>query len=528
MLFNSTIFLVGFLPVALIGFLLLARAGRGGAAARWLLVCSLLYYAWGQWQHLPILIGSILVNFWFGRMLARTHSGRLLALGIGANLAILAWFKYRAFAVMNLNMLAGTELALPQVLLPLGISFYTFQQIAYLADARAGETRDDPLGRYALFVAFFPQLIAGPIVRYGEMMPQHERRRSLLPRGADVAAGVTAITIGLWKKVMIADTLADTVDPGFAAALGATTLRVHEAWVIAVGYALQMYFDFSGYSDMAIGIALLFGFRLPLNFDSPFKARGIIDYWSRWHMTLTRFLTAYIYNPVALAIARRRMQAGKPPIRPRRPSLGPFLQLLAVPTMLTMFLAGIWHGAGYQFAVFGLLHGSYLVVNHGWRMYGPARRVRERLGPPWIRAGLATALTFVAAVVALAFFRAETMGQAMTLLTWMVGGAPAASIAAAGSATAPLPVPDSQIVGVREIALVVVLLMVVWGLPNTQQWLRAGGYDGALEIAQRPAVSPFVRWSPSPAIGIAIGCAFAIAFLTMLSDAPAAFIYRQF
>src|SRR5687768_6256202 len=198
MLFNSTIFLVGFLPVTLIGFLLLARAGRGGAAARWLLACSLLFYAWGQWQHLPILIGSIVMNFWFGRRLARTHSGRLLALGIGANLAILAWFKYRAFAVMNLNMLAGTEFALPQVLLPLGISFYTFRQIAYLVDVRAGETRDDPLGRYALCVAFLPQLIAGPIVRYGEMMPQHERRRSLMPRGADVAAGVTAITIGLW------------------------------------------------------------------------------------------------------------------------------------------------------------------------------------------------------------------------------------------------------------------------------------------------------------------------------------------
>ena len=261
----------------------------------------------------------------------------------------------------------GAKLILMHIILPLGISFITFQKIAFLIDVQAGRVKSFTFHEYCTFVLFFPQLIAGPIVHYREMMPQFATATCRYDK-ENFAVGLTLLFFGLFKKGVLADNIAPLITPIYdhSAAAGQTPLLL--AWMAAVGFTLQIYFDFSGYTDMALGLARFFGIKLPPNFNSPLKASSIIDFWLRWHMTLTRFLTAYIYNPLVLWLTRRRATKGRPGFGVRNPTIGAFVSLLMVPLITTMFISGLWHGAGYGFIIWGLLHGVFLTINHAWRV----------------------------------------------------------------------------------------------------------------------------------------------------------------
>ncbi len=280
--------------------------------------------------------------------------------------------------------------------------------------------KDRSIIEYCLFVTFFPHLIAGPIYHHREIMPQFAKSETYRINRGNIAIGLTIFFIGLAKKVLLADSLLQLSNAGFAAP---HTLGLLSSWLTALAYSLRLYFDFSGYSDMAIGLAYMFNIRFPLNFNSPYKARSIIDFWQRWHMTLTRYLTLYLYNPMAIWIARRRMARGLPILTRDAQTVGGFLNMIAIPIAVTMTLAGIWHGAGLQFLIFGLLHGVYLTVNHAWRIFGPAHLARD-FQNRWIRAAAVIAsvlLTYCAALVAQVFFRAASTGDAIGLLAGMAG-----------------------------------------------------------------------------------------------------------
>ena len=316
MLFNSFAFLFLFLPLALAGYQLLRRHG-----VAWLAACSLLFYAWWDWRFLPLLVLSICFNFAAGRAICNAAGRVRDALFAGAvlvDLALLGWFKYAAF-------LFGIEPGLP---LPVGISFFTFTQVAFLADCRRGVAREPRFAPYVLFVSYFPHLVAGPVLHHAEMMPQFRDNRPLLDE--DLAKGLTIFVLGLGKKVLVADNLAGLANPLFAST---ATPQMADAWIGTLAYSMQLYFDFSGYSDMAIGLSLLFGVRLPENFNSPYQAANIAEFWRRWHMTLSRFLRDYLYIPLG---GNRH---------------GPWQRRRNL--LLTMVLGGAWHGAGWNFMAWG-------------------------------------------------------------------------------------------------------------------------------------------------------------------------------
>lgn len=521
MLFNSSAFLFGFLPVALGGFFAIGALGRRRVLAiAWLSVASVFFYAWWNVAYLPLLVVSIGVNFAIGRLLARHRSRPLLIAGIALNVAALGYFKYAGFLVATIDAAAGLGLPIPHIALPLAISFYTFQQIAYLCDSYDGLADEASFVNYCAFITFFPHLIAGPITHHKEMMPQFAEAETFRPQPQMLAAGLTMFLIGLFKKVMIADTIAGYVSPVFDAGLQGHPLTMTEAWGGALDYTLQIYFDFSGYSDMAIGLGLLFGIRLPFNFDSPLKASSIIDYWSRWHMTLTRFVTAYIYNPVTLRISRRRMEAGKPMPKRGKMDLETFVRLVAWPTLLAFLIIGVWHGAGWQFVAFGLIHGAYLTVNHGWRVVKKVRGWDRYDGQPLVVVA-SVLLTLGCVVVGLVFFRSPDIASALRFVAAMLG--------ANG-----LGLHRTALFSVDQIELSAVLLAVVWLLPNTQEWLRRfptglGDVGEPRWLERRLSFLQGVTvWRPSPALGVAVGVLGFFAVAKAVSMAPAEFIYFNF
>jgi len=296
MLFNSYAFIFAFLPIVGIGYFWLARRATNLALV-WLLLSSMLFYGWWSWSYLGLIVASFVANYLFAIFLAQHRSLILLSFGVGLNLAVLGWFKYANFTADNLNVLFDLGINLAPIVLPLAISFHTFQQIAYLVDVKRGVEPEPNLLRYGLFVCFFPQLLAGPIVHHHEMLPQLKGWRQAL-RHEDLAVGVTIFLIGLAKKTLIADRMAAYASPMFDAAATGLPISLLDAWAGVLAYTLQIYFDFSGYSDMAIGLARMFGIRLPMNFNSPYKAASIIEFWRRWHITLSRFLRDYLYVPL--------------------------------------------------------------------------------------------------------------------------------------------------------------------------------------------------------------------------------------
>ncbi len=534
MLFNSYVFLFLFLPLALAGFYLAGRFGRRPAAL-WLVAMSLVFYAWWNVAFVVLLLISIAGNFACARLIgALSPRPKLqaagLAAGIAANLAALIYYKYFAALLAFADRLAVVHLAVPDIVLPLGISFFTFTQIGYLVDVRQGTAKERGLLNYVLFVTFFPHLIAGPILHHGEIMPQFGDAATYRPNGSNFAAGLSLFVIGLAKKCLLADPLSAAVGAGFAAAAGSPLFA---AWNTALAYSLQLYFDFSGYSDMAIGIARMFNVQFPLNFNSPYKATSIIDFWQRWHITLTRYLTLYVYTPVAMAISRRRAVRGLGITRAAQATPGGFVAMVAFPVSVTMLLAGAWHGAGSQFLVFGALHAVFLTVNHAWRLFRP-RRGRA----PGRRALLGGfVLTFLCALLARIFFRAPSVPAALGLLAGMAGlhgseglplpGAALAPLGAAGRAllahgiVTPAPAVAAAGVWMQGIWLAV-LYAAVFGLPNSQQ-IMARAWP---QLGVRRAGPAWLDWRPTPGWGIALGAVAAVSLLAV--GGTAEFLYFQF
>lgn len=385
MLFPTFTFVLGFLPLAVIVYFLLAR--RSQPLARWWLIGgSFVFYSWFNWSYFFILAGSILMNRCFALMLVKNRSKLLLALGILCNVLLLGYFKYYDFFVENINAVLGTSWTLKHILLPLGISFFTFQQISYLQQVYDGTMEKFySFSNYALFVSFFPQLVAGPIVLPDEMMSQFDRKENCVPHAENIAKGLFIFSLGLAKKILLADFFALIADSGFADCSG----NFFTAWRSALAYAFQIYFDFSGYCDMAIGIALLFNIRLPINFNAPYKAESITDFWRRWHITLGRFLMTSIYIPLG------GNRAGK---------VRTCLNLL-----ITFFISGLWHGASWLFVLWGMIHGAALVCHRIWNKY-------LGLSMPLFPARL---LTFLFVVIAWVPFRAVSWAQAKSLYRGM-------------------------------------------------------------------------------------------------------------
>jgi alginate O-acetyltransferase complex protein AlgI len=447
-LFSSVEFIFGFLPVTVLAVMAAgALAGRRGALLV-LLVASLAFYGWWKPPYLILLLVSIGANYAMGSILMRSPSRTLLALVVAFNLGLIAYFKYAQFLLNIANDTTATGWTAGDIALPLAISFFTFQQIAYQVDVYQGKVTGRSFLNYSLFVSFFPQLIAGPIVHHREIVPQYERTTVFRLELSNVWVGLVIFIIGLYKKVVIADGISVYADALFLASN--VEPEFLDAWAGTLAYTFQIYFDFSGYSDMAIGLARIFGIKLPLNFHSPYKAASIIEFWQHWHMTLSRFLRDYLYIPLG----------GNQKGPPRR-----YLNV-----MVTMLLGGLWHGAAWTFVFWGGLHGAFLAVNHGWRWIKQRMNWARAEPGPWTRP-ISRVFTFLAVIVGWVFFRAETFESAISVLHGMAG------LNGGLNPAAPLVEPAAFL-------WLGVLLLVVWFAPNTQEWMAA--HDPCLEDDEHP------------------------------------------
>jgi D-alanyl-lipoteichoic acid acyltransferase DltB (MBOAT superfamily) len=497
MLFNSFEFIFAFLPITLIAFFLTARFAGKQAAVGFLCLASMFFYAWWNPIYLLLLVGEVCLNFLIGRAIqanrGRAGEKAIVAAGIAFNLFILGFFKYALFFTGIANDLLGTQWTMIALILPLGISFHTFQQIAYLIQAQDAATPRYRFLEYVLFVTFFPQLIAGPIVHHNEVIPQIDSPSFTRWSPSNFVIGLSIFSIGLFKKTVIADSLAQIASPAFAVVANGQTLDAGHAWLGALGYSLQLYFDFSAYSDMAIGLARMFNVVLPANFDSPYKAVNITDFWRRWHITLSRFLRDFLYFPLG---GNRR---------------GPALAMLYV--MITMLLGGLWHGAGWTFVIWGGLHGTYICGHRLIRISG----LYEKLLPfAWPRRIVAQALTLFLVVIAWVFFRAADLDSAVHMLQSMFGAGGAAS----------------AVFGIDQpVALIVAASIVAVFAPNVIDIFALIG--PVLEIdrpnARRTAalLLGWLRWRPTPGWGLATGTIAAIGALAILGW-RSEFLYFQF
>jgi alginate O-acetyltransferase complex protein AlgI len=529
MLFNTYGFILVFLPVVVVLFYSIGRLGGNRAAIASIVVASLFFYGWWNPVYLFLIGTSIVVNYLFGLRLdpgtsrdasadpaTPRSSGVTLALGIAFNLGLLGYFKYMNFFADTVAALLGTSFTLEHIVLPLAISFFTFQQITYLVDTSRGLAKRYSFLHYTLFVTFFPQLIAGPVVHHSEMMPQFMREDLCRFRFQNAAVGLTIFILGLFKKVVIADGISVYGTPVFDAASAGATLTFFEAWGGALAYTFQLYFDFSGYSDMAIGLARLFGIRLPLNFNSPYKATNIVEFWRRWHMTLSRFLRDYLYIPLG----------GNRKGKIRR----------NVNLMTTMLLGGLWHGAGWTFVAWGGLHGLYLVVNRFWqglrRRYMPDRSFG--LAGRWS----ARLLTFLVVIVGWVFFRADSFTSATRILEGMAGLNGVLLPAEFRGMLGPLAgllmemgwrfeADSGYFHGVKQVLFTALLLWTSWALPNTQEIMSR--YRPAFERVHFEPKSRLARlytWRPAIAYAGITALLFTACLLSLRRVSE--FLYFQF
>lgn len=490
MLFNSYEFLLVFLPITLILFFAIAR--RDGAAARlFLLIASFAFYAWWSFEYGLLMVATIVANFAFGREIQRRQEGgqasawSLLVISVAANLSLLGYFKYRNFFIENLTAALGTEWVLAPLVLPLAISFHTFQQIAYLVDSYRCKVEQPRLLSYALFVLFFPQLIAGPIVHHYQLLPQLQSSRFLRFDPECFAKGVSYFVLGLAKKVLIADPLSAIADPIFSGSVAAPP-TLTEAAAGTLAYTFGLYFDFSGYSDMAVGLALMFGIRLPFNFDSPYQATSIIDFWRRWHITLSNWLRDYLYIPLGGS---------------RHGSMRRYTNLL-----LTMLLGGLWHGAAWTFVVWGLLHGTFLIINHGWNGLNARLKLRGRdLRLPAVVGWL---LTFGAVSIAWIFFRSPSFDHAQAMIEGLLGlnGLHSDRLA--------------DVVGVGKTLMLIFVAAIALLLPNTQQLIEGERRGSPLRSLLG------LKWRPTTAWSVALALLLFLSITQM--SAVREFVYFQF
>ena len=513
MLFNSAEFIFLFVPIVLIGYYFLLVQKRTPVV--WLVIASLFYYGYWDFRFLALIVASIFINFRLTRRLVESSSDsqdvarkRVLVTGVFLNLATLGYFKYFNFFVENIEAITGHSSTFGRVILPIGLSFFTFQQIALLVDAYQGKVKHLNFWNHALFISFFPQLIAGPIVHHSEVMPQFEKKRSARDVIRGLSFGFSLFAIGLFKKVVIADQMARNATRVFEAADYGVAITFVDGWVGTLAYTLEIYYDFSAYSDMALGLALMFGISLPLNFNSPYQATSIIDFWRRWHITLSRFLLNYLYIPLG----------GSRKGNGRR-----FTNL-----MTTMLLGGLWHGAGWNFVFWGGLHGVYLAINHFYRIvrYGGARAPEK--GP--VIQLLDVFLTMMAVAFAWVFFKASTLTGATSILSGMVGlngiSLPVflegrlfvldALVSSIGGHWE-----DLVVVGKIEILLMPLIFFFTWLLPNASAVVTRM-YD---EVPAQPESTGTFRLRVA-LLGILSGLCFALAVHSL--SQPSEFIYYQF
>lgn len=512
MLFNSYEFIFVFLPITLIGIYFLAKFKTKKIIISWLAGMSLVFYAWWTPAFLVLLILSICFNYGIGYLLVRLRARKkgffrpihVLWFGICLNLLVLAYYKYFNFFLANLNAGFGLSFPLEKIVLPIGISFFTFTQIAFLVDVYRGIVEEYRFISYVLFVTFFPHLIAGPILHHKEMMPQFEDEKTLNLCWKNMTVGMVVFIFGLFKKVIIADNLARFASPIFNAVAQGAIPQFFEAWLGALAYTLQLYFDFSGYSDMAIGLALLCNIRLPINFFSPYKALSIIEFWRRWHMTLSRYLRDYLYIPLG---GNRH---------------GEYAKMRNL--MITMFLGGLWHGAGWTFVVWGVLHGLYLVVNHMWR--------RCKIELPML---LSWGITFICVVIAWVFFRADTLHSGWVIVSGMFGGNGISLPENLAGKLHFLLNYGVSFSGIMVIADVVPNKIIMWVAiafilsvagPNVMELMRT--YKPALGLENKKDISlkKTLEWKPSLIWSILLGVMAIVSILSLINASE--FLYFQF
>ena len=502
MLFNSPVFIFIFLPIVVLVYSLLNKGPNRLVAKSWLVLASLFFYSYWNPIYLPLILASILVNFYLGRQLQNSYveggesnqPGRkkYAVLGVLFNVGLLAYFKYVDFFLENINLLFGSEFEALNILLPLAISFFTFQQIAYLIDCYREGAKRYSLLDYSLFVSFFPQLIAGPIVHHKEMMPQFFTESGRHVDWDNIAQGLTIFCIGLFKKVFIADTFSVWADAGFDSN---TSLSFFEAWGATLSYTFQLYYDFSGYTDMAIGAALFFNIRLPINFNSPYKALDIQDFWRRWHITLSNWLRDYVYIPLG----------------GNRSGEGRTLANL----LMTFLIGGLWHGAGWTFVIWGALHGIALIIHRLWSKIGVA-----------LPKLLAWTITFLFVNIAWVFFRAESFESAWRMLKSLVAFdtiTMSPTFAGILYYLSPVFLPqipvtkNEMIVSVSTLEHILIFGAVALFLPNSIQVSRYVHYQGRFAFDYK------FRWAACTALFFFVSC---MTFVGNVS--PSKFLYFNF
>jgi alginate O-acetyltransferase complex protein AlgI len=512
MLFNSIEFLFFFLPFVLLVFYLLQRVGNRTSILAWLTLASFFFYGWWNPAYLALLGLSIAVNYSLGLWLCRSTGEKkpwMLAIGVAFNLGLLAYFKYANFFIENINLATELGFNFSYIILPLAISFYTFQQITYLVDTSKGLTEPHGLLDYCLFVSFFPQLIAGPIVHHKEMFRQFREIDKPQETARNLSIGFSILIIGLFKKVVIADSFGLFATPIFTMASSGMSLYTLDAIAGIFSYAMQLYFDFSGYSDMAIGLACLFGIKLPVNFYSPYRAQNISDFWRMWHATLSRFLRDYVYTPLGGFLCS-----------PRRQRFNLFM---------TMFVGGVWHGAGWTFVAYGVCHGLYVVIHQLWRINvsGP----RELIGRRSYRA-FAQLFTFFVVVLTLALFRSDNMTTAahmysslFTLDSWSFTDSYLSALKATNIFTITTSVAPG--LGLLSVVFGSIFLGILacWLLPSTHQLFAGENIAFDKPITGRPAVIA-IQWQPQKRWAIFIAALFILSCLNLTQVSE--FLYFQF
>jgi alginate O-acetyltransferase complex protein AlgI len=501
MLFTQFEFLFLFLPVTFAGYFLIARFINAPAARLgWLAAASLAFYSYWDVRFVPIILVSIVFNYTMGLLIARQPVGRtrgwVFAVAIGANLSALAFYKYTNFGIQIFNAIAHARHPSLAIVLPLGISFFTFTQIAYLADVYGGYSHERSFIKYGLFVTYFPHLVAGPILHHREMMPQFGAEQSRRISLENVAIGLTILVIGLFKKSVVADSFGLVASPVFQAA-NSNYLHLMDAWGGALAYSLQIYFDFSGYSDMAIGISTLFGIKLPFNFDAPYKSRSIVEFWRRWHISLSRFLRDYLYIPLG---------GNRHGYHRRNINL-----------FMTMLLGGLWHGAGFTFIIWGALHGTFLIVNHRWTTLTQKRPALARLTQSSWYPLAALCLTQLMVVLAWVFFRADDPNAAIRLIKCMIG------------LSNPERVGPTPLVEGREMLLIFAGYVACLVLPNVNAMFAR--WQVGLETYHNPRPWSILTliWRPSViwAVGTSL-CLIAALLMNIIAGDTSQFLYFQF
>jgi alginate O-acetyltransferase complex protein AlgI len=517
MIFSSWEFILVFLPLALLVFQLIPRRWQVWRKL-WLAAASFIFYGYWKIDYIPLLVFSILFNYGIAEWMFREHGGRrsgwILALGVAVNLSLLGYYKYADFFINTFNAVTRSEVGLLELILPLAISFFTFTQIAYLVDVYRDQAKHYSFLDYSLFVVFFPHLIAGPIVRHWEIIPQYSPKMVNFNL-RDFSVGLAIFLIGLYKKLLLADPVSGVADAVYGAAHAGQILTWFDAWLGTLAYTLQIYFDFSGYSDMAIGLARMFSIKFPVNFNSPYKAGSVAEFWRSWHITLMRFFREYIYIPLG----------GNRCSKPRH-----YANILAV-----FLFSGLWHGAGWTFVAWGALHGVYSVIHAAWGdllgRFGwqPSKFIIYRLAT--------ITLTFVAVVCSWVLFRAHSFAEASSILASMwglngftvpfnIGEAELGFgrlFSALGASIIPAQASISGLSYVWSVHGILILLAIVWLLPNTQQLLAS--LDPIFEKVEKPA-----RWQLHLTFsgGLLLALPAVLVLRTFLGTQASPFLYFNF